>query len=95
MCADQETDLALLCFTTVTTAPVKRKSAFERLGKEEESDVSKHMERLSPKIRITKLSKSPVTAPASKMVSLVKVCELSLSYCSNLLFGTRKVVTKA
>ncbi|CAB3986947.1 Hypothetical predicted protein [Paramuricea clavata] len=51
---------------------VKRKSAFERLGKEESSNVSKDMERLSPKIKITKLTKSPVAAPSSKVISLTK-----------------------
>ena len=67
----------LFCFAEVTSVPVKRKSAFERLGKEEESHVPKEMERLSPKIKITKVTKSPITAPpASTVISLVKVSEL-------------------
>lgn len=51
---------------------VKRKSAFERLGKEESSTVLKDMEHLSPKIKITKLTKSPVAARSSKVISLTK-----------------------
>ena len=45
----------------VVSAPVKRKSAFERLGKEESSTASKNLERVSP-----------ISKPSSKIISLTK-----------------------
>lgn len=71
----------LVCFTGAINTSVKRKSAFERLGEDETSTLSRNMEDLSPKIKITKLAKSPVKSPPSKVISLVKVSSLVLAVC--------------
>ncbi|XP_028409672.1 uncharacterized protein C19orf47-like [Dendronephthya gigantea] len=62
----------------INMTSVKRKSAFERLGEDEASSLSRHMEDLSPKIKITKLAKPRVKSPPSKVISLVKNNESSV-----------------
>ena len=57
----------------IASVPVKRKSAFERLGNEHSSNVSKNLECVSPAVKIAKLTKSPTTKPQSKIISLAKV----------------------